>query len=69
MAAKKKKDGLGGIISRRAGAKAFRKGTKKLKKRRGTGRLLAAGEGQFSGVGKARRRESQREFRRLLQQR
>lgn len=71
MAAKKKKkgDGISGIVSRRAGARAFRKGVKKLRKRRGTGRLLDAGEGQFSGIGATRRRANKREFERLLQQR
>lgn len=69
MAAKKKGDGLSGIIERRAAAKAFRKGTKKLREQKRASRLRTAGEKQFSEFGTPRRRAQKRLFRSLLKQR
>jgi len=70
MAAKKKKgDGLGGIISRRARTKSFRKATKKLREKGRARSLLQAGERQSSAFGKERRKAERQLFKSLLRQR
>lgn len=70
MATKKaKNDGIGGIISRRAAVKSFRKGTKKLRESGKARRLLRSGEGQFGEFGMPRRRAQKKLFRSILKQR
>ena len=72
MALKRRKSstgGLGGIISRRAQGRSFRKATKKLREKKKASRLLGAGEKQATAIGKERRRAQKRLFKSLLKQR
>lgn len=72
MALKRRKvtsGGLGGILSRRAQGKSFRKATKKLRKKKRASGLLRAGEKQATAFGKERRKAQERLFKSLLKQR